>query len=55
MAAKKTIELTGDADEKKHSIKYDLSDEDKGVSGALYIDKPVAGKSKSVKVTVELA
>jgi len=53
--AKKTIELTGDADPKKRVVKFDIGDEDQGVSGALYIDNPVAGKATSVKVTVELS
>lgn len=51
---KQPIVLSGDADPKKKVVKFDLTDEEKGVGGSLYIDNAKAGKTKSVRVTVEL-
>jgi hypothetical protein len=54
MATKKTIEIESDADPKKRVVKFDLTDEKQGTSGALYIDNAKAGKHETIRVTVEL-
>ena len=52
-AKDKTITIEADADPKKRVVKFDLSDDDQGTSGALYVENEVAGKAKSVTVTIE--